>query len=384
MSNKTTSFKKLPDPEKPRGPNPPDPEDKMGHWPPPQWGPMIWYVVIMLGTLWFWQEASRQFTTHTIPYSQFKQMLAQGKVADVVVKDTEISGMATSNGVAASITTDHSRARGPAHSPTQTNAAFAGQAKTETKSANPTNNLPDAYMFRTVRVDDPQLVQDLEKAGVEFSGVRPGMVSELLWAWVIPIAVMMFLWRFLSRRMGNIGQGLMSFGSSRAKVVADKETGITFDDVAGCDEAKYELQEVVTFLKDPERYKALGAAIPKGILLVGPPGTGKTLLARAVAGEAKVPFFLISGSDFVEMFVGVGARACATFLRRPKPRRLASFLLTNSTPLPASAAFTWGRSTTSASRHSINCSSVWMVLKQMSASSSWPPPTARRCWIARY
>jgi cell division protease FtsH len=162
------------------------------------------------------------------------------------------------------------------------------------------------------------LVADLQKSGVEFSGVRPTFISQFLWAWLVPIGVMILVWRFLARRMGNIGQGLMSFGSSKAKVVADTDTGITFDDVAGCDEAKYELQEVVTFLKNPERYKALGAAIPKGILLIGPPGTGKTLLARAVAGEAKVPFFLISGSDFVEMFVGVGAARVRDLFEKAK------------------------------------------------------------------
>ena len=176
----------------------------------------------------------------------------------------------------------------------------------------------EAYLFRTVRVEDPDLVRDLQKAGVEYTGVRPGFMSQFLWAWVIPIAAMVLLWRFLSRRMGSIGQGIMSFGSSKAKVVADKDTGVTFNDVAGCDEAKFELQEVVTFLKNPDRYKALGAAIPKGILLVGPPGTGKTLLARAVAGEAKVPFFLISGSDFVEMFVGVGAARVRDLFEKAK------------------------------------------------------------------
>ncbi len=118
---------------------------------------------------------------------------------------------------------------------------------------------------------------------------------------------MFLLWTFLFRRIGAAGQAVMRIGRSNAKLVADKETGVTFDDVAGCDEAKFELQEVVDFLKHPDRYSALGAKIPKGVLLVGPPGTGKTLLARAVAGEAHVPFFSISGSEFVEMFVGVGA-----------------------------------------------------------------------------
>src|SRR5438045_9511182 len=111
----------------------------------------------------------------------------------------------------------------------------------------------------------------------------------------------------ISKRMETVGESLLTFGKSRARMVADQETGVTFNDLAGCDEAKYELQEVVEFLRNPDRYRALGAKIPKGVLLVGPPGTGKTLLAKAVAGEAKVPFFSLSGSDFVEMFVGVGA-----------------------------------------------------------------------------
>ncbi len=118
---------------------------------------------------------------------------------------------------------------------------------------------------------------------------------------------MVLLWVFLSRGLRSAGQSVMSFGKSRARLVADRDTGVTFADVAGCDEAKFELQEVVEFLKNPDRYNALGAKIPKGVLLVGLPGTGKTLLARAVAGEAQVPFFSLSGSEFVEMFVGVGA-----------------------------------------------------------------------------
>ena len=129
---------------------------------------------------------------------------------------------------------------------------------------------------------------------------------------------MVVLWVFLSRGLRTAGQSVMSFGKSRARLVADHETGVTFDDVAGCDEAKYELQEVVDFLKNPERYKALGAKIPKGVLLVGLPGTGKTLLARAVAGEAHVPFFSLSGSDFVEMFVGVGAARVRDLFQQAK------------------------------------------------------------------
>ncbi len=133
------------------------------------------------------------------------------------------------------------------------------------------------------------------------------ILSQILFAWLPMLAVMACIWFFLSRGLRNAGQAVMGFGRSKARVVADKTTGVTFGDVAGCDEAKYELQEVVDFLKNPTRYTVLGAKIPKGILLIGPPGTGKTLLGRAVAGEAGVPFFSLSGSEFVEMFVGVGA-----------------------------------------------------------------------------
>src|SRR5215471_19226915 len=148
--------------------------------------------------------------------------------------------------------------------------------------------------------------------------MRPSFISEFLWAWVLPIGFIALLWWFFSKRIGSLGQSVMSFGSSGAKLVADTETKVTFDDVAGEEEAKYELQEVVTFLKHPERYRSLGANIPKGVLLVGPPGTGKTLLARAVAGEAKVPFFSISGSEFVQMFVGVGAARVRDLFQQAK------------------------------------------------------------------
>jgi cell division protease FtsH len=129
---------------------------------------------------------------------------------------------------------------------------------------------------------------------------------------------MLLIWHFLARRVSGMGQSILRIGSSKARLVAEKDTSVTFDDVAGCEEAKYELKEVVDFLKTPGRYQALGAKIPKGVLLVGPPGTGKTLLARAVAGEARVPFFSISGSEFVEMFVGVGAARVRDLFEKAK------------------------------------------------------------------
>ena len=295
---------------------------------------MLWYFILMLGMLWFWQEASHQLTTRTIPYSEFKDLVAQHRVADLTINETEITGKVLPKPESKPAAKPASRAAtnaltkkpGP-RAREETNATAqatdgdwneCGCVHSASGKANANAAKPEAYLFRTVRVEDPDLVRDLQTAGVQFTGVRPSFMSQFLWAWVIPIAAMVLLWRFLSRRIGSIGQGLMSFGSSKAKVVADKDTGVTFNDVAGCDEAKYELQEVVTFLKNPDRYKSLGATIPKGILLVGPPGTGKTLLARAVAGEAKVPFFLISGSDFVEMFVGVGAARVRDLFEKAK------------------------------------------------------------------
>ena len=161
-------------------------------------------------------------------------------------------------------------------------------------------------------------MSELEKAHVKFSGTHPSILSQMLWAWILPMALIVLLWRFFARRLGSMGQSVMSIGASKAKLIADQDTKVTFGDVAGCEEAKQELEEVVTFLKYPQRYQALGAQIPKGVLLVGPPGTGKTLLARAVAGEAHVPFFSISGSEFVEMFVGVGAARVRDLFQQAK------------------------------------------------------------------
>ena len=174
--------------------------------------------------------------------------------------------------------------------------------------------------FQTFRVEDPALVQDLAKNHINFTGKESNPMLGLFLAWVVPIVIIFFLWRFLSRRVSGLGQSVMGFGSSRAKLMAEQTTKVVFNDVAGCDEAKHDLQEVVAFLKDPGRYNALGATIPKGILLIGPPGTGKTLLARAVAGEAKVPFFFISGSEFVEMFVGVGAARVRDLFEKAKSK----------------------------------------------------------------
>jgi cell division protease FtsH len=322
----------------------PPPNQKTGNLPPVQWRSLIWYLILMLGTLWVWQEAARQMVYRTIPYSEFKDDLERSEVVQCSVGQTEIQGKiqpkpasppekekekekSTESAGAtktpptqmvppSSPKTPASKIASAGKAPLESQPAPEAKSEVESKQNQP--KPPAAFMFRTVRVEDPDLVGELEKAGVQFAGVRPGFMSEFLWAWVLPIGLIALVWWFLSNRIRGLGQSVMSFGSSGAKLVADKDTNVTFNDVAGCEEAKYELQEVVTFLKHPERYQALGAKIPKGVLLVGPPGTGKTLLARAVAGEAKVPFFSISGSEFVQMFVGVGAARVRDLFQQAK------------------------------------------------------------------
>ena len=207
-------------------------------------------------------------TVENIPYSQYEQLVAQGKVAEVSVGQDTIQG----------------------------------KLKEGEKLAG------DKTAFVTARVDLP-LVEKLQDKGITVTGVPSGGLFQTILSWIVPALMFYLVWVFLGRRLAErqgFG-GLMSIGKSRAKVYVETDTKVTFADVAGVEEAKFELQEVVSFLKDPNSYGRLGAHVPKGILLVGPPGTGKTLLARAVAGEAAVPFFSISGSEFVEMFVGVGA-----------------------------------------------------------------------------
>jgi len=303
------------------------PKKPAPNWPANQWHSWIWYAVMMLAMLWMWQESFRQLAVRTIAYSEFKQLLAKGEVVQCAISEDDIVGKIQPKPAESQETkkpaavTEKSPAKAETEKPaTEAEQApvkpEAGKAPTEAEKAAPKPAAkpeaskpaaPQAYEFRTERVEDPDLVRELEKAHVNFSGVRPSFLSQFLWTWILPIGLIFLLWRFFAKRMQGFGQSVMNFGSSRAKLVADKDTKVTFGDVAGCEEAKQELQEVVTFLKHPERYRVLGAQIPKGVLLVGPPGTGKTLLARAAAGEAHVPFFSISGSEFVEMFVGVGA-----------------------------------------------------------------------------
>jgi len=274
-----------------------DTKQKPGNIWPPNWRFTIGHIVLTIVLLWLWQDAFREMTVRTIPYSEFKARVAAGEVAECIVRQDEIEGRIV---------------------PKATSATTQPAAQDTEQTPQATRETPQPFVFRTVRVEDPDLVQELQAAGVEFIGVRPGFLSQFLWGWLLPIGLMIGIWLFLSRRFMGAGQSVLSIGKSKAKLVGEQDVKVTFDDVAGCEEAKTDLQEVVEFLRNPKRFEALGAKIPKGALLVGPPGTGKTLLARAVAGEAKVPFFSMSGSDFVEMFVGVGASRVRDLFQQAK------------------------------------------------------------------
>ena len=241
----------------------------------------IGYSIAIVLALLLVQAVFLQPHTESLSYSEFKALARKGKVSNLVLDRQTITGTLPGEGLEGLLPTEKLE---------QLKRAGAGP-----------------HPFVAARVDDPGLVALLEAANVKFTGrVENTWLSTLL-SWILPALVFVGVWAFVMRRMGGAQGGLLSIGKSKAKVYVQHETGVTFDDVAGIDEARGELMEVVDFLKNPDRYRRLGGKIPKGVLIVGAPGTGKTLLAKAVAGEAGVPFFSLSGSDFVEMFVGVGA-----------------------------------------------------------------------------
>jgi cell division protease FtsH len=244
----------------------------------------IGYFVVALLILFAVQSFFAAPRPETIGYSEFKALIKKRLVTNVALSDQTIRGEIRPEGIKEAVSAERLKALGD-------------EFKTGKKP------LP----FLTVRVEDPGLVDELEGTGIPFKGEIVSEWLSTLLSWVVPVALFFLLWSWLLKRMGAAGGGMMQIGKSKAKVYIEKKTGVTFADVEGIEEAEAELTEVVEFLKTPEKYQRLGGRIPKGVLLVGPPGTGKTLLARAVAGEAGVPFFSISGSDFVEMFVGVGA-----------------------------------------------------------------------------
>ena len=241
----------------------------------------IWYFLIAVGIVWLLQLFLLAPHEAAISYSQFKQLVAEKKVYDLTISDQMI----------------HGKLEGGVPLPAPGTAGEESQKTVPSEKGHP---------FKTIRVEDPDLVKELQAKEIDFSGAVENTFWTTLLGWLIPMALFLGLWFFLIRSIGP-QQGLMTIGKSKAKIYVADETKVTFKDVAGIDEAKAELQEVIEFLKNPEKFQRLGARIPKGVLLVGAPGTGKTLLAKAVAGEARVPFLSLTGSDFVEMFVGVGA-----------------------------------------------------------------------------
>jgi len=257
------------------------------------------YLFIALMVVLSVQSWLRAPQTVDIPMSQFLALVREAKVVKVTLGEREIQGVAKPGSLPM-----------PPPGPGDRLRALLGPQEGPTA-------------FTTARIpatEDYQIVRELEAAKVEFSGRIESTFWRDLFSWVVPLIIMAALWLFLMRRMGGGPTQALSFGRSKAKIYDRKELKTTFADVAGVEEAKAELIEVVDFLKNPKKYQRLGGRIPKGVLLVGPPGTGKTLLARAVAGEADVPFFFLSGSEFVEMFVGVGASRVRDLFEQAKEK----------------------------------------------------------------
>jgi cell division protease FtsH len=245
--------------------------------------PFLWYWMFGLLLFMLSQSVIELMTSSPLAYSEFKQLLHSGKVKEVTLSDTTVTGTLKDGGL----------------------DGVLPQQRAESIKCGADGMCP----FTAERVSDPDLVKELEAARVRYVGKQHSEWLSALLAWALPILLLFWLWSSMLKRGGGggIAAGLFDIGKSKARVHMESKTGVSFGDVAGADEAREELAEIVDFLKNPQRYRRLGGHIPKGVLIVGAPGTGKTLLAKAVAGEAGVPFFSISGSEFVEMFVGVGA-----------------------------------------------------------------------------
>ena len=235
-----------------------------------------------------------------VEYSTFKGMIQSGQIQQVAFTDDMYIGYSVTQEEARSILAQYASTRQIPHD-------------IDTSKVIP---------YSTYIIDDPTFVPLLDQMGVEYYATAPAQPSVLLSlvSAFLPLIIFVFLFRWMSRRLSSGAGGVMSFNQNKSQIVAEGDTGVRFADVAGCDESKQELEEVVDFLKNGDKYTAIGAKIPKGVLLVGPPGTGKTLLARAVAGEAGVPFFKMSGADFVEMFVGVGAARVRDLFRQAREK----------------------------------------------------------------
>ena len=247
-----------------------------------QMGYSMIYLIIALAVAWLFQNLIFQplvIRWSEVPYSKFLDQLASGEIEDVQLTNDRI--------------------------------IYTCCTGTEENDK----------VYNVVRVDDPDIINRLDEADVIFSAdAPPNRTTTSVLGWVIALLPLALIWFFMMRRMNQSGASVMSIGKSRAKEIAGEKTGVKFEDVGGVDEVTVELKEIIEFLKEPDRFTRLGAKLPKGVLLVGPPGTGKTLLAQATAGEADVPFFAIGGSDFVELFVGVGASRVRDLFEQAKAK----------------------------------------------------------------
>jgi cell division protease FtsH len=240
----------------------------------------IWYVLLGIWVVLLIQNyLGSALAIKTIPYSEFLTLVKENRVAEVAISANQIQG----------------------------------KMKVDDKDPNKTE------LFKTLRVD-PEISALLEQHNVTFKGQVESTLLRDLFSWIFPLVLFFGVWYFLMKRMAGQQAGFMTLGKNKAKIYMQNELDVTFNDVAGVDEAKQELVEVIDFLKEPGRFTQLGGKMPKGILLVGPPGTGKTLLAKAVAGESHVPFFSMSGSEFVEMFVGLGAARVRDLFEQAKQK----------------------------------------------------------------
>jgi len=259
----------------------------------------FWYFIFIIIAMMMINSLMMQNTNVTaVEYNRFKDMVRSGTIVRVEIQDDQYLGYTVSREEILN---------------TVQQTGLQGLTQQTTS--------PQA--FSTYALDDPNFIPLLDETGVEYyatAPARPSIFSTLL-SYILPMVIFIVIWRFLFAKMGQGGgQGVLSFNQNKAKIVAEGDTGVRFADVAGADESKLELEEVVDFLKQPQKYTEIGGKIPKGVLLVGPPGTGKTLLAKAVAGEAGVPFFRMSGADFVEMFVGVGAARVRDLFRQAREK----------------------------------------------------------------
>ena len=289
-------------PEQPRQGTDPStaPRRRMG-------SPLLYLLLFIVGFFIF-RALFSEAGTNKVAYSQFLQAAEAGAFSRVVISEGWVKGYPTED--AASPSSPNSGQEG--------RSLFDGRANSAARAKLPwmANRIPGD--------DDARLIAVLNDKGIPYEAQPRSGFMDVFWLWIIPLLLLLLFWNFLMRRLSSqAGQGppgIMAFGKSRARIHSESETGVTFQDVAGIDEAVDELKEIVAFLKTPEKFRKLGGRIPKGVLLIGPPGTGKTLLARAVAGEAGVPFFSLTGSEFVEMFVGVGAARVRDLFQQAQTR----------------------------------------------------------------